>query len=224
MENQTQRYFKQAKMRKKIIFFIVIIICITLISLVVCNAIINSFAEGKTYSSISDIPRNRVGIILGTAKKIKGGDSNPYYHNRIMAIVALYKAKKIDFVLVSGDNGSVYYNEPITIKNDLLKEGIPEDKIYLDYAGFRTLDSMVRAKEVFGLNEVTVVSQKFHNERAIYLAHKNDLNAIGFNAEDISLESGLKVQLREYFARVKVFIDLALKKRPKFSGDKIKID
>ena len=163
-------------------------------------------------------------MILGTAKNIKGGGSNPYYVYRLNAIVSLFKAKKIEFILVSGDNGSIYYNEPTTIKNDLVAAGVPSDKIILDYAGFRTLDSMVRAKEVFGLDEVTVVSQKFHNERAIYLAHKNGLNAVGFNAQDVSLESGFKIQVREYFARVKVFIDLLLNTRPKFSGDKIRIE
>ncbi|KAA2219980.1 vancomycin high temperature exclusion protein [Maribacter flavus] len=211
-------------MRKRFLPILIFFAGIILLSLIVCNILINSFAEGKTYSNLTSIPKNKVGIILGTAKNIKGGGSNPYYEYRLNAIVSLFKAKKIEFILVSGDNGSIYYNEPTTIKNDLVSSGVPADKIFLDYAGFRTLDSMVRAKEVFGLDDVTVVSQKFHNERAIYIAHKNELNAIGFNAEDISLESGLKVQLREYFARVKVFIDLALNTRPKFSGDKIKIE
>lgn len=210
--------------RKRFLPILIFFAGIILLSLIVCNILINSFAEGKTYSNLTSIPKNKVGIILGTAKNIKGGGSNPYYEYRLKAIVSLFKAKKIEFILVSGDNGSIYYNEPTTIKNDLVSSGVPADKIFLDYAGFRTLDSMVRAKEVFGLDDVTVVSQKFHNERAIYIAHKNELNAIGFNAEDISLESGLKVQLREYFARVKVFIDLALNTRPKFSGDKIKIE
>lgn len=189
-------------------------------ALLICNYLINSFAEGKTYSSTSEIPKNKVGLILGTSKRIVGGASNPYYENRILATVTLYNSDKIDFVLVSGDNGSIYYNEPTTMKKDLVAKGIPDDHIFLDYAGFRTLDSMVRAKEVFGLEEVTVISQKFHNERAIYIAEKKGLKAIGFNAADISLESGLRVQLREYFARVKVFLDLALKVQPRFYGDK----
>ncbi|WP_047246339.1 SanA/YdcF family protein [Maribacter thermophilus] len=211
-------------MKSKLLKFTIVALSIPLLALIICNYIINSFGEGKTYSSVQEVPKNKVGLILGTAKKLKGGAPNPYYANRITATIALYKAGKIDYVLVSGDNGSIYYNEPTTIKNDLVDQGIPSEKIFLDYAGFRTLDSMVRAKEVFGLNELTVISQKFHNERAIYLAYKNDLKAIGFNAEDISLESGLKVQFREYFARVKVFIDLILKTRPKFIGDKIKIE
>ena len=108
-------------------------------------------------------------------------------------------------------------------KKDLIKAGIPSEKIFLDYAGFRTLDSMVRAKEVFGLERVTVISQKFHNERAIYLAHHKGLNAIGYNAKDVQIKFGLKVQIREYLARVKVFLDLALNTQPKFYGERIEI-
>lgn len=194
-----------------------------LFSLVLSNYVINSFAEGKTYSTISKIPKNKVGLILGTSKKLKGGQQNPYYSNRILATVALFKAGKIEYVLVSGDNGSVYYNEPTTMKKDLISAGIPKERIFLDYAGFRTLDSVFRAKIVFGLQEVTIISQKFHNERAIYLAAKKGLNAIGYNAKDISLEAGLKIQFREYFARVKVFLDLALKTQPRFYGEKVLI-
>ena len=113
--------------------------------------------------------------------------------------------------------------EPKTIKNDLVAEGIPSEKIFLDYAGFRTLDSMVRAKEVFGLENVTVISQKFHNERAIYLAKKKGLIAIGYNAKDVTGNSGLKIRLREYLARVKVFIDLLFNTQPKFFGELIEI-
>jgi len=211
-------------MRRKLVRIGFVIFLIPLSALLISNHLINSFAEGKTYTNTSQIPKNEVGLILGTSKKIKGGQSNPYYTNRILATVSLYNSNKIDFVLVSGDNGSIYYNEPMTMKNDLIAQGIPAEHIFLDYAGFRTLDSMVRAKEVFGLTTVTVISQKFHNERAIYIAEKKGLKAIGFNAADIALESGFRVQLREYFARVKVFLDLALKVQPRFYGDKETIE
>jgi SanA protein len=211
-------------MRKKLLRIGIVLVLVPLLALVICNFLINSFAEGKTYNSTSQIPKNQVGLILGTSKKIIGGQPNPYYENRISATVALYNANKINFILVSGDNGSIYYNEPNTMKKDLVAKGIPEEHIFLDYAGFRTLDSMVRAKEVFGLTQVTIISQKFHNERAIYIAEKKGLKAIGFNATDIAFESGLRVQLREYFARVKVFLDLALKVQPRFYGDKITIE
>ncbi|MCM4162732.1 MULTISPECIES: vancomycin high temperature exclusion protein [unclassified Arenibacter] len=210
-------------MVKKIGIALLIGIISTYVILLTCNKIITNAAENKTYWNVENVPKNRVGLVLGTSNKLVGGGSNPYYTNRIKATLELYRAGKIDFVLVSGDNGSLYYNEPNVFKKDLIKGGIPAENIFLDYAGFRTLDSMVRAKAIFGLDNVTVISQKFHNERAIYLAEKKGLHAIGFNADGISLHQGLKVQLREYFARVKVFIDLALNTQPKFLGEKIEI-
>lgn len=193
------------------------------LALITCDYIIEKATENKTFWNVNEIPKNKVGLVLGTSNRLVGGGSNPYYTNRIKATLELYKAGKIDFVLVSGDNSSLYYNEPTVFKKDLIKGGIPQEKIFLDYAGFRTLDSMVRAKTIFGLDSATIISQKFHNERAIYIAEEKGLHAIGFNADDISLKNGLKIQIREYFARVKVFIDLALNTQPKFYGEKIKI-
>lgn len=199
------------------------LLVLTVLIILGCNYRIDSAAEGKTHYNLNELPKNRVGIILGTSNKLVQGGANPYYTYRINAAVQLYKAGKIEFILVSGDNSTKYYNEPTTIKNDLVKGGIPDEKIFLDYAGFRTLDSMVRAKEIFGLDSVTVISQKFHNERAIYIAERKGLTAVGFNAQDVSTRNGLKVQFREYFARVKVFLDLLLNTQPKFYGDKIEI-
>ena len=200
------------------------LVVIPLLIILLCNFTISSAANGKTFSRVEEVAKNKVGLVLGTAKNLVGGRPNLYYSYRISATIALYKAGKIEFILVSGDNGTKYYNEPETIKKDLIAGGIPTEKIFLDFAGFRTLDSMVRAKEVFGLERVTVISQKFHNERAIYLAEKKGLTAIGFNANDVSGNSGLKVRLREYLARVKVFVDLIFNTQPKFFGEKIKIE
>lgn len=210
-------------MIKKIGIAILIGILSTYVILLSCNKVIKKAAENRTYWSAENIPKNRVGLVLGTSNRLVGGGPNPYYTNRIKATLELYKAGKIDYVLVSGDNSTQYYNEPTVFKKDLVKGGIPSEKIFLDYAGFRTLDSMVRAKFIFGLDSVTIISQKFHNERAIYIAEQKGLFAIGYNAEDLSIKHGLKVQIREYFARVKVFIDLALNTQPKFFGDKIEI-
>tara|TARA_R110001606_G_scaffold78737_4_gene182007 strand:+ start:94 stop:729 length:636 start_codon:yes stop_codon:yes gene_type:complete len=210
-------------MLRKIIKILGALCLVLLLVILACNFIISSTTEDKTYSDINTIPPNRVGLVLGTSNRISNGSSNPYYTYRIDATVALYKAGKIKFILVSGDNGSIYYNEPNTIKKDLIKAGIPEEVIFLDYAGFRTLDSMVRAKFIFGLDNVTVISQKFHNERAIYIAHQKGLKAIGFNAQDLPTSQGFKVHLREYLARVKVFIDMILNTQPKFYGATIEI-
>ena len=209
---------------KKVAIISVIGLVLFLGLLWICNYTISSSCAGKTFSDIDQIPKNRVGLVLGTAQRLRDGQPNPYYTFRIRAVVKLYNAGKIDYVLVSGDNATIYYNEPMGFKKDLVKAGIPGNKIFLDYAGFRTLDSMVRAKEIFGLDSVTVISQKFHNERAIYLAGKKGLIAIGYNAEDVSGSDGLNVRVREYFARVKVFIDLLFNIQPKFYGKRIEIE
>ncbi len=209
--------------KRKYRFLVAIALLLSILVVVISNYTIEFSAQGKTFTDTMLIPKNKVGLVLGTSRMQVEGGVNPYYAHRINATIELYKAGKIEFVLVSGDNGSIYYNEPNTIKKDLIKGGIPDEKIFLDYAGFRTLDSMVRAKYIFGLDSVTVISQKFHNERAIYLAEKKGLKAVGFNAEGISGKQGVKVQFREYFARVKVFIDLLLNTQPRFYGEKIEI-
>ncbi len=187
------------------------------------NYSIGKSAESKVFSDTSNIEKNKVGLVLGTAKYLKSGRLNLYFKYRIDATVKLYKAGKIEFVLVSGDNGNTEYDEPTDFKEALVERGIPANKIYLDYAGFRTLDSVVRAKEIFGQEKITIISQQFHNERAIFLAEKKGIDALGFNAQDVSGRYGLRVRLREYFARTKVFIDILLRVKPKFLGDKIEI-
>jgi len=209
--------------KRKYRFLAALLLLLSLLVVVISNFTIEISAKGKTFNDPAVIPKNKVGLVLGTSRMLVEGGVNPYYAHRINATIKLYKAGKIEYVLVSGDNGSIYYNEPTTIKKDLVKRGIPGEKIFLDYAGFRTLDSMVRAKFIFGLDSVTVISQQFHNERAIYLAEKKGLMAIGFNAKGISGKQGVKVQFREYFARVKVFIDLLLNTQPRFYGEKIEI-
>ena len=211
-------------MKKKIRLVLLILIALPLLAIVGANLTIEQAARGKTFDRLEDIPENKVGLVLGTSRRLVEGGLNPYYTHRIKATVNLFQAGKIKFVLVSGDNGTIYYNEPTTIKKDLVAAGIPEERIFLDYAGFRTLDSMVRAKVIFGLDSVTVISQDFHNKRAIYLAEKKGLTAIGFNAKDVMGNPGLKVHLREYLARVKVFVDLLLNTQPRYYGNRIDIE
>ena len=124
----------------------------------------------KIYTQVNKIPPNKVGLLLGTSKYLSSGHINLYYKYRIEAVTKLYRSGKIKFILISGDNGSKSYNEPELMKQDLIENGIPTSKIFLDYAGFRTLDSVLRAQKIFGQNSFTVISQEFHNERALYLA------------------------------------------------------
>lgn len=174
------------------------------------------------YTELSDLPSAKVGLVLGTSKYVKKGSINLYYTYRLNAAKELYDAGKIEFILISGDNSTTAYDEPNTFKNDLIQMGIPAEKIILDYAGFRTLDSIVRAKAVFKEDNFIIISQPFHNERALFIAQSKHINAKAYNAKDVGERYGLKTKVREKFARVKTLIDLyLLNTQPKFFGDEI---
>ncbi len=195
---------------------------ILIFAVIVCaNYAVRHTAKAFIYQNIDSIPQNKAGLLLGTSKLLRSGLPNQYFQNRIQATVDLYKAGKIEVVVISGDNSREGYNEPEDMKSELMLRGIPEDKIYLDYAGFRTLDSVVRMEKIFGQKSFTIISQKFHNQRAIYIAHAKELQAVGYNAEDVNAYSGFKTQLREKFARVKLFLDLWTGKNPKFLGEPV---
>ena len=124
-------------------------------------------------------------------------------------------------LIVSGDNRTKYYNEPERMRRALVAEGVPDDRIVGDFAGLRTLDSVVRAREIFGVEKVTFVSQRFQNERAAYLAKANGLDFVGYNARDVSGQGGLKTKLREIGARVKMWLDVrVLRTRPRHLGER----
>ncbi len=211
---------KYIKTAFKSVFFLIGIILITIL---ISNLIVEKSTNKKVFCSTSEIPYNKVGLLLGTSKNLSNGNINLYYQYRLEAACQLFNSGKIDFILVSGDNSTKYYNEPTTIKNDLIKMGIPSDKIFLDYAGFRTLDSVIRSKEIFGQENITIISQQFHNKRAIFIASRKGINAVGFNAKDVTKNYGFKTNFRERFARVKMMLDLISSKNPKFLGEKIEI-
>lgn len=208
---------------RRSIYFLLFLFSMVIVVIHNADSTIRKASEEKCYTEIDSIPQNKVALLLGTSKTLKNGQSNLYFKYRVEATVALFKAKKVDFILISGDNSRQDYDEPTDMKEALVDMGVPSDKIYLDYAGFRTLDSIIRAKEIFSLTELTIISQAFHNQRAIYLAQKYGIKAIGFNAKDVDKYSGFKTQVREYFARVKVFWDLTFGVQPKFLGEKIEI-
>lgn len=214
---------KKNRRRKFLLVSVLFLVVAGCLSLLICNRTISSMARGKLYSSTTSVPFNKVGLLLGTSKYVNDRYINPYYQYRIDAAVELYKRGKIKYVIVSGDNSRRNYNEPELMKSDLVNAGVDSAHIYLDYAGFRTFDSVVRLKEIFGQHSVTIISQPFHNERAIYIASKEGIAAVGFNARDVSTNIGMKVQLREKLARVKVFIDFLLGKQPKYLGEKVHI-
>lgn len=181
-------------------------------------------AKGLTYEQAASIPSNDVALLLGTNRLINDRYLNPYFQSRIEAAVQLYEAKKIKHILISGDHSRKAYNEPQDMKDALMARGIPDTAITLDYAGFRTLDSVVRAKKVFQQKRFTVISQAFHNQRALFIAKRKGLEAVAYNADLPATHQYSKVRWREYLARAKAVLDLyVLRKKPKFLGDPIAI-
>jgi len=162
--------------------------------------------------------------VLGCSRTLPDGRRNLYFITRMEAAVRLFEAGKVDYLIVSGDNHIKEYDEPTDMKLALADAGVPTNRIYCDYAGFRTFDSVVRAREVFGQSEVTVISQKFHNERAIYIAGRRSVDAIGYNAEDVRSIHSVRTMLREQAARVKTVLDVSLlRTKPKFLGPRVEV-
>jgi SanA protein len=201
---------------------LIVTIVVLLVTIWTNNEVIKA-SENYITSDMEKVEANNVGLLLGTSKKVKSGRDNQYFFNRIDATINLYKKDKIKNVIISGDHGRKDYNEPEDMKAELIKGGIPDSVIYLDYAGFRTLDAVIRAKEIFGQHSFLVISQQFHNERAVFIARKLGINAFGYNAKEVGKLYGFRTKLREFFARDKVFFDLFFGVKAKFLGEKILI-
>ena len=208
---------------KPVLRFVYLPIFGSIIFVVLTNNWVQNSSEKLCYSDIKSIPENKVGLLLGTSKTSRGG-VNLFFKYRIEAAASLFKERKIKHIIVSGDNHIANYNEPEEMKSELMKLGVPDSCITLDYAGFRTLDSVVRCEKVFGQTEFTIISQQFHNERALFIANKSGLNCVAFNAKDVPNKYSVKTSIREYFARAKCVLDIyLLHTQPKFLGEKITI-
>ena len=177
------------------------------------------------FTDIKKVPYKKAALVLGTAKYVSKGKQNYFYTYRIKAAVKLWKAKKIDAIVVSGDK-SEYYDEVTQMHKDLVKAGVPSKYITKDFYGYRTFDSIVRAKEVFDLDDYIIVSQRFHLNRALYIAHGKGHKAIGFAAKDIKgTKAAKKMEEREDLAQIKAFLDLhILMTKAKVLGKKIKVN
>jgi len=182
-------------------------------------------ASAFIYSDVSNIPAKKTALLLGTSKYLSNGNINYFYKYRIESAVRLFKAGKVKAIVVSGDNGHKSYDEPTAMHDDLVAKGVPSQYITLDYAGFRTLDSIVRAEAIFDLEDYIIVSQRFHLERAIYIAHAKHQKVLGFVAKDFKNTVWAKrMEHRELLARAKAFLDIhILGKEPKFYGSKVEV-
>lgn len=209
---------------KKIIKWSLILFALFAVLITVCNYWIIKSTKSQIYSQTEKIPRNDVAILLGASKTLRNGSENLFFKYRIQAAVELYKSGKIKHIIVSGDNSKKEYDEATDMREALVAQGVPDSCITQDYAGFRTLDSMVRCLKVFGQNKITVISQQFHNQRAVFIGNYYDMEVVAFNAKDVPDAFSLKVRIREYFAKFKAVLDLyVLHKQPKFLGEKVAI-
>lgn len=181
-------------------------------------------AAASLFNSVDSIPACKTALVLGTSAKTKYGFENYFFSHRMAKAAELYHSGKVRHLILSGDNHIEGYDEPEDMRQALIALGVPDSCLHLDYAGFRTLDSIVRAKEIFGQEKIIVVSQQFHNERALYLAEQYGIKAYGLNAADVSQYSGFATNIREYLARGKALLDVhLLNTQPHFLGDKITI-
>jgi SanA protein len=181
--------------------------------------------RNKVYSDLNKVPHHRIALVLGTSHRTTSGDPNPFFEKRIETAADLYKLGKIDHLILSGDNRSRYYNEPMAMLKALLKKGVPASAITLDYAGLRTLDSIVRCKVIFGQSKFIIITQPFHSYRALFISKFYKIDAIAMVAEEPDFEYSFKVRFREYLARTKAVLDLyVLKTSPRFLGRKEQIN
>lgn len=209
---------------KKYIYILIAIVSVPVIFLVISNMVIVKSTKTRIYTDVNNVPQNDIGLVLGTSKYSVGG-INLYYQYRIEAAADLYFSGKIKHIIVSGDNHVYGYNEPEQMKQSLVKLGVPPERITCDYAGLRTLDSVVRLKKIFMANRATIISQRFHLQRALFIAKHYNIDAIGYCSKDVASAYGRNTNIRELFARSKAVLDLyVLHTKPRHLGAEIKID
>lgn len=186
-------------------FWVLLLIIITGLAVVAgCELAVYSASKGRVYSDVDELPHREVGLLLGTNPKGRRGGINMFYNHRIDAAVALYEAGKVDRFIISGAKKGSDYDEPQAMREALVIRGVPDSILVLDGEGFHTIESIVRAKEVFGVDTLTIISQEFHNRRSLYMAKCNDLDAIAYNAANTTiLRWRIIMFLRERASRVK---------------------
>ena len=193
--------------------------CGTLALIFISRGVIQCASTGVVSSDLQAVPETDIALVLGCRRYLSNGRQNLFFKYRMDAAVEIFQSGKAKYLLVSGDNHIHSYNEPQDMKDALIERGIPESKIICDYAGFRTLDSVVRAKEVFGQDRLIIISQEFHNRRAVFIGQSREMEVYGYNARDVDTFNSIKTSLREALARVKTVLDVwVLHKQPKFLG------
>lgn len=183
-----------------VIAFILVITC--------CNFVVTSTAKNRMYSEVSETPSRNVALLLGTSPIGRSGYPNQFFLRRIDATANLYKAGKFERLIISGANRAEEFNEPEEMKNALVAKGVPDSIMELDGEGFRTISSIVHVKDMYGVDSILIISQEFHNERALFLAKHKGIDAVAFNAQNTNNKQWrILMRMREYFARVKAVLE-----------------
>ena len=209
---------KLVRKTTKVLFFVFIIGSVLML---VANIWVVTSTKVKILTDYKDLPDSSVALVLGTSNKLTNGSPNPFFEDRILAAANLFRHGKASRFLLSGDNRTKYYNEPLEMKKALIKAGVPVSAITLDYAGLRTLDSIVRCKEIFGHNKIVIVTQPFHCYRALFISQFYKMDAVALMTDSPMPDNSARVYVREYFARAKAILDLYfLNTAPKHLGNK----
>lgn len=204
---------------RRVIWPALIFVLVGLVSVAGINAYILFRNSDRLYTDVAAVPVREIGLVLGTSRYLSDGRPNLHFANRIAAAAALYHAGKVRHLLVSGDHHRANYNEPGMMTTALIAAGVPASAITRDDAGFRTLDSVIRAQEIFGVTSCTIITQRFHNTRALEIARAHHFDAIGFCAPDPAYPDAMVPQMREILARVAAVLDLyVLHRQPHFLG------
>jgi len=194
---------------RKMITWIFILGLATVLGILGVDYWVSYSASAKMLQSVESIPEGYpVAIVLGTSPRTANGRTNLFFKYRMDAAAELYHACKIEHFVLSGDNRNENYDEPTKMRLALQERGVPDSAITLDYAGFRTLDSIVRTRSVFDLDKIVIISQAFHNERALFIAQAKGIEAIAYNAQSVPQSYAPKTYMREYLARCKAVLDL----------------
>ena len=208
------------KHRTRLVVAMLLLVILPVVTMLWADHVCRAAAAGRIFRSVGEVPQNDVALVLGTAKKTPRGSANLHFNQRIEAAAKLYHSGKVRHLLVSGDNHIKGYDEPSDMRDALVTAGVPTNAITCDYAGFRTLDSVVRAQTVFGLTNFTIVTEEFHCPRAVWIAQQHGLKAVAFAAPDLqSRRWTWRMKAREALARTWCAVDLyVLNRQPKFPG------
>lgn len=201
------------------------VVGLLMVAVIAANAWVIGFSKPYVYDHLKWVPESKVALVLGTSPYTSSGSENLLFNYRIKAAAQLMQAGKVEHLLLSGSNPSRHYNEPQLMYQALERQGVSGADMTMDFAGFRTLDSVVRASKVFGLDRYTIVSQRYHNFRAVFIARHKGIDAIGYSWPDEDARQPFWTEAREFVARVVAVLDLfVLHSKPRYLGEPVPID